>query len=154
MTDPQRAVIPILPYKVLSNPTKCLVSAHTLLGERLTIALFSSLGLSSGLLSVCLFYNCTVSHGCPQGIGPVSIAVNSQFLQRDLPESNVHTLGVCHTCEALAYWVTHIPLSQKITMTDPQRAVIPILPYKVLSNPTKCLVSAHALLSERLTSFS
>ena len=33
---PLGAVIPILPYKVPYDPTKRLVSAHALLGERLT----------------------------------------------------------------------------------------------------------------------
>ena len=36
MTDPQGAVIPIMPYKVPRDLTKLLVSAHALLGERLT----------------------------------------------------------------------------------------------------------------------
>ena len=111
MTDFLRAVISILSYKVLCNlTTKCLVSAHTLLSECLTIALFFSLDLFSDLLSVCLFYNYTVSHDCSQRISSVSIAVNSQFLQRDLSELNMHTLEICHTCEALVYWVTHILL--------------------------------------------
>ena len=54
-------------------------------------------------------------------------------------------------CEALAYWVARVPLGQKTTMTDPQGAVIPIMPYKVPRDLTKLLVSAHALLGERLT---
>ena len=115
---PLETVISILSYKVLCNSTKCLVSAHTLLSECLTIALFFSLDLFSDLLSVCLYHNCTVSHDCSQRISSVSIAVNSQFLQRDLSELNVHILEICHTCEALVYWVTHVLLSQKITMTD------------------------------------
>ena len=54
MTDPQRAVISIMSYKMLHNLTKLLVSALTLLSEYLTIALFFSLDLFLDLLSVCL----------------------------------------------------------------------------------------------------
>ena len=41
--------------------------------------------------------------------------------------------------------------AKKTTITDPQRAVIPIMPYKVPRDLIKLLVSALALLGERLT---
>ena len=105
------AVIPILPYKVPRNPTT-LLSQRTRPVEQVS---------DNCTQAYCLYYDRTVSHGCPQGIGPVSIAADSQFLSHwDLPELNLHTLGVCHTCEALAYWITHVPLGQKTTTTDPQ----------------------------------
>ena len=56
MTDPQRAVISIMSYKMLCNLIKLLISALTLLDKCLTIALYFSLDLSSDLLSVSLYY--------------------------------------------------------------------------------------------------
>ena len=54
---------------------------------------------------------------------------------------------VKHLCigSLMSHW------AKKITMTDLQGAVIPIMPYKVLRDLTKLLVSALALLGERLT---
>ena len=88
---------------MLCDLIKHLVSAHILLSKCLTIAFFFSLSLFSDLLFICLYHNCIVSHDYSQRISSVSIAVNSQFLQRDLSELNMHILEICHTCEALTY---------------------------------------------------